>query len=634
MPDIDASPPPSLLGRLRLRFGPYGLQLIGLVALIGIAALVHVLDGSRPWDREVTKRTAQNLALRAEEYGIIGVWWGCLAAAGICTLLLIGAKWWVPGGRIAVRRAAEPPPRSGPVTAFLMLFILAAALWLRAPRLTQSLWNDEEYGMRRMSHGEWVQEKDKSWKFEPVTWSDTLFFCKAGNNHHLNSALNRIALSTWRFCTNTPREEFSEAVLRTPALLAGLLTISLVFVLGCQMGAPWAGAGAAALLALHPWHIRYAVEARGYSLMLFFLCLTLVALIRALRTDRISAWLVFGFAEAGCMLSFAGALYPLVFINLIAMADCLFRREPRRIGTLIGFNLLGAIPAIIWLLPSVPQIAAYIARPDALRLGMEWDWVRDFLSHLLTGAHYQLPEMDTHFGPTWVQQAAAHSMFVPVVGGVLPLLAAAGLCLGAFRGTAAPLILGGITLGSLAAFVQNDAQNTPMVIWYLIYMLIPLTLTAPLLLVLVMRKSTRAQAAAVILLVLLYALATQDVRARIIAHDRQPMRQAVAFIQETHPEAMTAIFGVSDRQTQSYDPRVRVLEKESDLNEAIAAAGAEGRPLYVYFCGNIESAERNPDLMKRVLDPAAFQHLKDFPGLEAMFSYHVYRRLEKAKPPL
>jgi uncharacterized membrane protein len=80
-------------------------------------------------------------------------------------------------------------------------------------------------------------------------------------------------------------------------------------MLGREMGMPWVGLGAAGLLALHPWHVRYAVEARGYSLMMFFMCLMLLALIRALTTNKVAAWTLFALAEAGCLLSFAGSLY-------------------------------------------------------------------------------------------------------------------------------------------------------------------------------------------------------------------------------------------------------------------------------------------------------------------------------------
>ena len=36
------------------------------------------------------------------------------------------------------------------------------------------------------------------------------------------------------------------------------------------------------------------------------------------------------------------------------------------------------------------------------------------------------------------------------------------------------------------------------------------------------------------------------------------------------------------------------------------------------------SASRSPELLKRVAQSPDFVHFKDFKGLEAMFSYHIY----------
>ena len=514
-----------------------------------------------------------------------------------------------------------------------MVVLMAAAAWYRVPMLGHSLWNDEEYGMRRHVHVEWERDAGRQWNATPIPWTETLFECRVGNNHHLNSLTTRVSLGIWHLLTGASRDEFSETALRMPALVAGILTLALLVVIGSEMGLPWAGVGAAGLLAFHPWHVRYAVEARGYSLMLFFLCLALVGLIRAFRTNRVAAWSLFAIGEACCLLSFAGALYPVAALNAFAALECLLRREPRRLGTLIGFSLLAAIPVIVWLLPSVPQVLIYMQRPDAIRLGMGWGWVRDGLCHLLSGAHYALPEMGSHLGTSWVQQVTSHPAFQPVIGWLIPALGIVGLLAAMFRGTAARLAVGSIAMGGVAAFAHNSAQNSPMVVWHLIYLLIPLVLAVALGAVIILPWRERTKGPVMLLLLALFALSTQDIRARIIRHDRQPMRQTVASIRDSHPEAMTAIFGVSDRQTQSYDPRVRVMEKESDLDAALADAQKEGRPLFVYFCGRTESGARNPDIMKRVLDPAAFTHVADFPGLEAMFSYHVYRAVKAAPAP-
>ncbi len=52
--------------------------------------------------------------------------------------------------------------------------------------------------------------------------------------------------------------------MRVPTLLVGMLSVAAVAWLLLECGFPLAGAIAAFLLALHPWHLRYATEARGY----------------------------------------------------------------------------------------------------------------------------------------------------------------------------------------------------------------------------------------------------------------------------------------------------------------------------------------------------------------------------------
>jgi hypothetical protein len=120
---------------------------------------------------------------------------------------------------------------------------------------------------------------------------------------------------------------------------------------------------------------------------------------------------------------------------------------------------------------------------------------------------------------------------------------------------------------------------------------------------------------------------------RFRAHARQPLRETVAWIRAQAPQAVTATFGVSDRQTLSYDPKVRVLEKSADLGEAARAAAAAQQPLFVYFCGETESARRRAELMDALKNglreagaPAAsFSKAAEFSGHEAMFSYQIWR---------
>ena len=62
-----------------------------------------------------------------------------------------------------------------------------------------------------------------------------------------------------------------------PALLASCAAVILLGLLLRQWGHPGAGATAALVLAIHPWYIRYGVDARAYALVVP-LCIGIAAI--------------------------------------------------------------------------------------------------------------------------------------------------------------------------------------------------------------------------------------------------------------------------------------------------------------------------------------------------------------------
>ena len=477
--------------RLRARFGRSGLAVLLLVAVITVICARHAWHGRHDLEKitDIIGRAGrvatngvlpEDARLLPKHYGLAGVWAGCIYGAAASLLLLALAPLWMPGGPVRSRRAPHTPPAPGAIPFVCLTIIVAAGVWTRAPRLDHSFWNDEEYSLRRYTHGGWEQAKDGGWKFDPVSWDNSLFDSRKGNNHLLNTLLARESLDVWRFVRGQPPEAFSETAERIPPFVAGALTLVLVFVLGAELGAPWLGVGAAALLAAHPWHVRYAVEARGYSLMLFFLCLALLGLARAFRDNKVSSWFCFAVGEVGCLLSFMGSAYAVLGINLIAALELCLRREWRRLGPLAGFNLLAAIPVVIWSLPSVPQVLKVLAGdPDTLRLGVGWEWLRDFSTHVAAGLHYSLPEPAIHLGTTWLAQKEA-SLLVAAILGLFGLLAIGGLIVAAIRNSASRLVIIGPFLGGVIAFTDNALKDGPLLVWYLVFLLVPLALSPPL----------------------------------------------------------------------------------------------------------------------------------------------------------
>jgi hypothetical protein len=157
--------------------------------------------------------------------------------------------------------------------------------------------------------------------------------------------------------------------------------------------------------------------------------------------------------------------------------------------------------------------------------------------------------------------------------------------------------------------------------WYYLFLLIPLCLSVGL----VVMRMRVVPAALTMAVVALFGYATEQPRAVMRTVDRQPVRQAVEAIRNFRPTALTGVFGVSDKQAESYDPNVVVLETEEQLDAMLNQAVQEQRAAFVYFAGDKESSIRSRTLYQRVAMSEDFQKWKTFKATEAMFSYQVYR---------
>ena len=91
--------------------------------------------------------------------------------------------------------------------------------------------------------------------------------------------------------------------LRLPSLLAGTVTVPLVYALGARtVDRPTALVGAV-LFAISPFAVFYGSEARAYALLACLVTLSSVALLKALDSDSRRWWAVFAAASLGALLT-------------------------------------------------------------------------------------------------------------------------------------------------------------------------------------------------------------------------------------------------------------------------------------------------------------------------------------------
>lgn len=175
----------------------------------------------------------------------------------------------------------------------------------------------------------------------------------------------------------------SDLVLRLPSAIASILSIPLMYVLAKRLLGTMTGLLAALLLALSPFAVYFAQEARMYALVLFFTLLTWYALVRALgnmaapeESQRGRWWLVFVVSAAlGLYTHFFGFLV----LGLMALYTGLHLLEQWRAGqnsalwrTTRNFILALAGVAILYL-PWSPVLLSFVTENYSARpYGQTW----------------------------------------------------------------------------------------------------------------------------------------------------------------------------------------------------------------------------------------------------------------------
>ena len=92
----------------------------------------------------------------------------------------------------------------------------------------------------------------------------------------------------------------SELVLRFPSAMALTLALPVLYLLGSRLLRPTAGLVGAFLLAISPFAVGYAQEARSYALLLLCACLSLLLLVQAMERMRWFWWA--GYVAAATLL--------------------------------------------------------------------------------------------------------------------------------------------------------------------------------------------------------------------------------------------------------------------------------------------------------------------------------------------
>lgn len=619
---IDSIRKLSSVSRVRLVLGAVGL---GLVA--------YLLFAGKPWSVVVPEGRVPKIS----QFATIYLWIAAAINLVLTALLAATAGWWAA----PLRGETFERPKSEIRNPKWFWPLVIAAMGITAvtgfPRLSQSLWHDEAYPIRRAILGTDRLQADGSYKVKNVSWVETFFYYKKPN-HMLHSVVCRVFNDTWRFLARPKGLQFNEVALRLPTWLAGIASVACLALFVRKLGYPSAGVIAAFLFALHPWQARYATEGRAYAFIFVLVPLLFYFFLQALDRGRWRWWIAFAATEVLIMHSYLTCIHLMVIFNLCAPVAIWLKFRNGRDFLAMGTrwfvaNVFAAMAGLMLLLPIVPQLIAYLDETHSLG-DVDYRWMQSFLSHLLTGQPWSYT---LKYRPEYIEiypWAVDHPGMFVLIG----LLAIGFLVLGIRRLIAQSPVTGlliiPLLIPAVSCFIQMRISSGHMYVWYIIFILPgAVALTAIGLDELISCARSRAGkiagVTAVALLLGSYAGWTAPQRHRLMAGPLQPNRESVLLTRPTldpnDPRQEKIITATFFGEPFPYDPRMVVFYSMPKFAELIRQADAENKELYINlgYLVTVEGEHANKyDFLK---NSGFFEDLGVLRGYQSLQSRHVFR---------
>ena len=601
------------------------VRLVLAVLIPGIA--LTLLLTPKPWDSAPPERISDFVRIYS--------WWAALLNLAPLTALLLTTTWWLSP-------ILPPHPKSKIQNPkFFLPLVLGAMLVsavLGAIRLPQSLWDDEVYSVQRCVMGAYRERDDGSLKFRDVSWVNTFWFYTKPTNHVLQSVLSRVSLNTWRTFMRPRGLQLNEPALRLPSYVAGILSVGAIALLLAAAGFPQAGALAAWLLALHPWHLRLTPEARGYGFVMLLIPLACHCALRALQTGAWKWWIGLALAEFALLATWPPSAMVILVLNLCLATQIL--RSPREArgalaGRWLATGAVAGMAAFQLLLPSIPQFLAYEKR--IMFFAAHTYWLKNVGCSFLTGTLWSKSGKN----PTPYLELMPDSMAHPGLSIVFAVLAVGFFTLGVItmlrRGAPSAWLVWVFLVPGLLLFIAAVVKNKFLFEWYMAFMLpglVALVAAGVLAAATPFARWKPLRALPVVLSVLVlagYAVLTTKPRTYLLTRSVQYYRDSVLIsrpnLDPYAPENREIITATTMVTPDVYDPFIRKAKTLADYSALIKEAEERGVPLYVNNGFPIALKESNPDVFALLSDESAFERVQYFYAIEEMLdrAVHKYR---------
>lgn len=620
--------------------GPATTAVFVALAVLLAAAVIYLFLTGGPWEKALRKKLTSGAELHVRQYRQLGIGLGAVALAVASATMLGLARWWT---RPAISALDAGTTRRIPQAMryfyiLSLILVVAAGAWHRYPRLTHSLWNDEEMGFRKYVQGVYQVNTAGGLELNRVPWERALFYNETGNNHVWSTLETKAGLTLFQKHSGDPAPAYSESAARIFPFVSGLLSIAALAWLGSCLGFPRLGFFASLLLAFSPWHIRYSVEIRGYSTMHLTLLLGLGCLIQALRTGLWRWWCGFAVGQAICLLASAGTVWVWLSANLLAAAMIAWAGRDRLANCLrLGVaNTLSLAPLAALFVPGLLQLSQFLKEKASTTPEINGAWLADLWMHLVSGVPWSASQIPDSSGISVQQLATSTPWAGPMVLWLLPTLTGLGVILMFIKDWRSRIVAGSLIGGAAAALLQNAQVHGPLLPWHVQYLLPLYCLAVIWLASLAPKRLTWLSIAVVLGSIIL----TQEPRSRMSHVPRQPIREVaqwarneVAVPTGRAETCLTGTFGTSDRQALSYDPRVRIIQTADDLKNLTTEATQRKLPLRVYYCDRDRAENEDGAIVAELDRMELWEPLTRLPGMERKYSYRIFEwRQTSAKP--
>lgn len=621
-----------------------------LLLLLCLFSLQQLKTKKSPSDIATIVERSETKVPRFKDHLNTGMWYGAAARAGIAGLLLVVSLGWTAKKNSASHPVLSLRSLQGnemPTRQFFVLLalLILGALAMRLPRMTHSLWGDEAAAIVSYVHGHFKPvDKDTlqgEMKFDQPTWDETFYGAAQGpNNHVLFSIAARLSLKIWRDITDQSHTAFTEWVVRIAPLIGGLTSITGMALLLRRWGAPALGLLTATIMTLHPWHIKYSAEARGYSLALAILPFLLLSLTYALQNNRWRHWLAFALCEFLILYSWAGIAYAVAGINVAAAV--LLMLHPDRVATLsrwVTANLIAAAVFISLYAPHLPQIVwaneHYLWMQG---LPMNAEWFHNVLVAPFAGIPFHEVVTSNPSELSWQRLFKNAPLFTSMGFGLILLTAIMGIiALWRKNRPIAALITSVFPAAILCVLHFKFLLKDELRIWYLIYLLPSLSIVVALGLqtlanILATRFKKIGSAPLGFIILLLIATAWFPIDKSLITEPEEDLRGAATLVRdslESPSEERTSSRVYTCwlwRSSSLYDPRGDIhVRNDAEMRRCYRLAKENKGKLHVVV-GYRELAETlNADILGMLDNPVFFEKVQVFNARESLHTLEVYR---------